>query len=439
MPKDTRKYKGFSFVQEVGGIREFRLRANDMQVLVMDRGVVPVATLMVTYRVGSRNETVGLTGATHFLEHLMFKGTKRFNKRSGSSVFEVLQRVGAQVNATTWLDRTNYYEQLPSEHLELAATIEADRMRGALLRPADVEAERTVILNEFDRGENEPMRKLYHEVWSAAFAAHPYGNPTIGWRSDIEGVTASDLRGFYDTYYHPNNATVSVIGRVDERKALKIIRKSFGEIPVSKGGFPDCTTLEPAQKGPRSVEVHMPGQVGAVMVAFKSVKALDPDSTALEVLASILGSGKTSRLYRRLVEDGLASGVSAGSASMRDPGLFYVYANSLPGRDLRELEEAILAEVSSIAVTGPTHDEISSAQTRLRAQAAMARDGSFMIAAQLNEAIASGDWRLYPRFLEELDRVTAADVAAVAERTLVTSGRTTGFYVPAQAGGDNGV
>ena len=181
IPRDLPE--AFTYVESSGGIEAYRMKSNDLQVLLLPEAAAPVVTFMITYRVGSRNESTGLTGATHFLEHLMFKGTERFNKEKGATIFNVLQRVGAQVNATTWLDRTNYYELLPKEHLALAIEIEADRMRGARISEEDIESERTVILNEFDRGENEPIRKLYHAVWSAAFVAHPYHHPTIGWRT----------------------------------------------------------------------------------------------------------------------------------------------------------------------------------------------------------------------------------------------------------------
>src|SRR5690606_25302529 len=152
----------------------------------------------------------------------MFKGTERFNRERGTSVFQVLQRVGGQINATTWYDRTNYYELLPVEHLPLAVEIEADRMRGARVSEADLASERTVVLNELDRGENEPLRKLLHAVFATAFFAHPYGHPVIGWRSDVETVTAADLRHFYDTYYWPAHATVSVLGQIDRAEALDL-------------------------------------------------------------------------------------------------------------------------------------------------------------------------------------------------------------------------
>ena len=229
----------YQFVGTSGGIHEYRHNGNGLQVLYMREASAPVVTFMITYRVGSRNESAGLTGATHFLEHLMFKGSKQFNRENGRTVFTILQNVGARVNATTWFDRTNYYELLPSEHLSLAAEIEADRMRGALLRTEDVESERTVILNELDRGENEPIRKLYHSVWSAAFVDHPYHHPTIGWREDVESTTSEGLRGFYDTFYWPNNATISIIGDVTQAEALDTVSRYFGPISPSPDPIPD--------------------------------------------------------------------------------------------------------------------------------------------------------------------------------------------------------
>ena len=224
-------HRAFDYVQTSDGIEEYRLTANGLQVLLLPVAAAPVATFMVTYRVGSRNERAGLTGATHLLEHLMFKGTERFHKDRGTSIFPVLQRVGAQINATTWYDRTNYYELLPKEHLALAVEIEADRMRNARVSADDLASERTVVLNELDRGENESTRKLLHALYATAFFAHPYGHPTIGWRSDVERVTADGLRHFYDTYYWPDNATASVIGDFDRAEALDLIEQHFGAIP----------------------------------------------------------------------------------------------------------------------------------------------------------------------------------------------------------------
>ncbi len=425
-----RHLEGFSFVEECDGIREYRLDANGLQVLLLPQSAAPIVTLMVTYRVGSRNEGLGLTGATHFLEHLMFKGSERFNKRAGTSVFNLLQSVGAQVNATTWFDRTNYYEMMPMQHLGLAVEIEADRMRGALLSEEDLESERTVILNELDRGESEPFRKLYQAVWAAAFTAHPYHHPTIGWRSDVEAVTAAGLRGFYDTFYWPNNATVSIIGALDPPDALALLNRHFGGIEASLHSPPKQTTREPEQRGERRVTVRQAGQIASLMIAFKSPPALDVDTDALDVLSVVLGAGKNSRLYRRLTDSGLTAAAGASASRLSDPGLFYIYASITPGRTHEEVEHAIYEEVERIKLEGVEEAELQRARAQMRAQEAFARDGSFNIAARLNEAIAAGDWRLHPNYMARIDAVSAEDVQRVATAILVESRRTVGLYVP---------
>lgn len=420
----------FEHVDASGGIDEYRLRSNGLRVLLLPAAAAPVVTFMITYHVGSRNEWPGLTGATHFLEHLMFKGTERFNKRNGNSVFNTLQRVGAEINATTWFDRTNYYELLPKEHLPLAVEIEADRMRGALIDPGDMESERTVILNEFDRGQNEPMRNLYHAVWSAAFVAHPYHHPTIGWRSDIETVTPSGLRHFYDTFYWPNNATVSVIGDFSAGEVLGLLERHFGAIAASAEPVPEVLTREPEQRGERRVTVRQAGQLGVVLVAYKSPPALEADTDALDVLSNVLGAGKSGRLYRSLTDRGVTTHVYASTARLRDPGLFTMYAMLAPERRHEEAEEGMIEAVRRIQEEGITEAELQRAKNQLKAEEAFGRDGPFAVASQLNEAIAAGDWKLYTTLRERIEAVSAEDVRRVAQQYLTETHRTVGWYVP---------
>jgi zinc protease len=421
---------GISFVQEAGGIREYRLDENGLRILLMRQSAAPVATFMVTYHVGSRNETAGLTGATHFLEHLMFKGTRRFNAKDGTSIFNVLQRVGARVNATTWYDRTNYYEMLPREHLSLAIDVEADRMRNALIDEADVASERTVILNEMDRGENEPTAVLYHDVWSASFRSHPYHHPTIGWRSDVEGVTADGLRHFYDHYYWPNNATASVIGDFDPSTVLAQIAEVFGAIPRSPHEINLSVTREEPQHGERRVHVEKIGELGSVMVAYKMPSALELDTDALDVLMYVLGSGKDSRLYRSLTDRGLATSVYGTISRLHDPGLAYFLAFLTPDREHGEIEQTLIDETSRVADSGIDGRELERAKRQMRSASAFGRDGSFAVASQLNEAIAAGDWRLYADYLARISSVTADDIRRVAETYLTSRSRTIGWYIP---------
>ena len=429
-PSPTDLPDTFEFVDASGGIEEYTLTSNGLRVLVLEQAAAPVVAFMVTYHVGSRNEWTGLTGATHILEHLMFKGTERFHKKKGTSIFETLQRVGARVNATTWFDRTNYYEMLPKQHLPLAIEIEADRMRGALLDAEDLESERTVILNEYDRGKNEALRNLYDAVWSAAFVAHPYHHPTIGWRSDIENVTPEGLRHFYDTYYWPNNATISIIGDVDRQEVLALVDEYFGALEAAPEPIPEMHTREPEQQGERRVKVHQEGQLGAVMTSYKSPEGLSEDADALDILARVLASGKGSRLFKRLTDRGLTADVFAMSARLRDPGLFSLFAFLTPEATHDAVEAGMREVVRDVQQEGITDEELQRAKTQLKAKEAFGRDGPFAIASQLNEAIAAGDWTLYTTYLDRIDRVTAADVQRVAETYLQPQRVTVGHYIP---------
>ena len=420
----------YEHVETSGGIQCYRLTDNDLRVLVLPQDGAPVATLMVTYHVGSRNEHTGLTGATHFLEHLMFKGTDRYHKKAGTSIFDTLQRVGAKVNASTWVDRTNYYEMLPVDHLSLAIDIEADRMRNARLDPDDLESERTVILNEYDRGQNDAVSRLFDEVWSTAFVAHPYHHPTIGWRSDIETVTREGLKHFYDTFYWPNNATVSVIGHVEPADVLEQVATAFGSIDPAPHAIPDVTTREPEQNGQRRVTVHQDGQLGALLIGYKSPPATHTDSDALDLLGQILASGKGSRLFRRCTDQGLTADVFAMNFRLRDPSLFnlFAYLNPEVGHDA--VEAAIEEAVADVRVNGVTDDELQRAKNQKIAKVAFDRDGPMKIASQLNEALAAGDWRLYTTYLDRLEQVTADDVQRVAQTYLTTETSTVGRYIP---------
>lgn len=424
------QHPSFSFVRSSGPITEYTLDSNGLRVLLMPEDTAAVVAFMVTYRVGSRNERAGLTGATHLLEHLMFKGTERFNRQLGTSIFPTLQRVGALLNATTWLDRTNYYELLPSEHLGLAIEIEADRMRNARISEEDLASERTVVLNELDRGENDPTRKLLQAVQAAAYFAHPYGHPTIGWRSDVERVTAAGLRHFYDTYYWPDNATATVIGAFEPEEALALIEERFGAIPRAPDTFEHPVTDEPPQRGERRVTVRQSGQLGAVLMSFKAPAGLDPDADALDVLAVALGAGQSSRLHRRLTDQNLTTAAVAWMPRLRDPGLFNVYGSLAPDVDHATVEAALWETLLAVADEGITEAELARARRQLVADEAFGRDGAFAVASRVNEAIAVGDWTLYTTFLDRIESVSTEDVRAAARRTFDRDRLTVGIYEP---------
>jgi zinc protease len=385
---------------------------------------------MVTYHVGSRNEVTGTTGATHLLEHLMFKGSQHYNYDLGTGFDTLLDRIGATNNATTWLDRTNYYEEVPSDHLELSVQLEADRIRGLLLRESDRQPEMTVVRNEFERGENDPVEALDKEITAAAFVAHPYHHPTIGWRSDIEKVPIEKLRNFYDIFYWPNNATVTLIGDFDPVTALRLIGKYYGPIHASPQPIPQIYTEEPAQQGPRRVMVKRPGELGVVGLAYKVPAALHADHAPLAVLADILADGKTSRCYRALTDRNLTISVDAGTGLTHDNTLFNIYARLAPGVGHEQVEKVLLAELARLKTEGVTPAEVNRALSKEAAATAYGRDGSFAIASQLNEDIAVGDWAYYFTLPERISAVTVADVNRVAKAYLQEDQSTTGWFVP---------
>jgi zinc protease len=421
---------GFSFVKTIDAISEYTLDANGLDVLLMPDHSSPTLTFMVTYHVGARNEVTGTTGATHLLEHLMFKGSPEYNDAKGNSVKQFLESIGGEYNATTWLDRTNYYATIGSEHLEGYMAIESDRMRHLWLHEEDRAKEMTVVRNEFERGENSPFQALIKGIFEAAFVAHPYHHPTIGWRSDIERVPIEKLRAFYDTFYWPNNATVSIIGDFDPAAALALVKKYYGAFPRSPAPIPELYTVEPDQDGARHLTIKRAGQLGVVAVGHKIPAATHADYAAVQVLSTILTDGKNSRLYKALTDKNLTVNVQAFLGFNHDPSLHIIFAPLAPGAGHEQVEKIIFAEIEKLKKDGVTADEVQAAVAKLLASSAYQRDGSFAIAGNLNECIAAGDWSLYYRLDDATKKVTPADVQRVATTYLGIDQSTTGWFVP---------
>jgi zinc protease len=423
---------GFSYVKSSGGIDEYRLDSNGLTVLLAPDHSAPVVTFQVTYQVGSRNEVTGTTGATHILEHLMFKGSEGYNDPKGNSVKQFLERVGGQFNASTSVDRTNYFATIGRESLEGYIAIEADRMRNLWLHEADRQSEMTVVRNEYERGKNDPDNVLLEAVTAAAYVALPYHHPTIGYRSDIEHVPIAKLHDFYDAFYWPNNATVTVVGDVEPAAALELVKKYYGVYPHSPQPIPPMYTEEPPQIGARRVIIKRPGELGTVVIAHKVPNGRDADQPALEMLDAILSSGKNARLYRALVDKGIA--LNAGSATdlHRDLSLHTVYAALAPGATHMQAEKALLAEIDRIKTGGVTAAEVARVKQQFIAADAYKRDGTAGVAGEINEWIAVGDWTLYISFPQKVEQVTPADVQRVAKKYFEEDQSTTGWFVPVQ-------
>jgi zinc protease len=430
--------ESFQVVAQERGVEELRLEGNGLRVLLVPDPGVPVVAVCVVYHVGSRNEAVGHTGSTHLLEHLMFKGSRAFNAGTGRPIARVLERVGAHFNATTWLDRTNYYETLPPEHLELALEIEADRMRGALLREEDLATEMTVVRNEFERGENDPFDVLLKESFAIAFREHPYHHPTIGWRSDIENTSIERLRAFYDTFYYPDNATLVIVGSFERGAALALVDRHFGPLPAAPRPVPPVVTREPRQEGERRFTVRRAGEVGWVAVSWRTPEAAHADTHALAVLADTVGGGVTSRLYQRLVETGLCLDVQAVTWQLRDPGLFQVFATLNPPVAHEKVERIIRRELAAVARKGLSRVELGRAKAQVEAQTAYHRDSPAQVAAALSEAVSSADWRFYLDYLARIRAVEREDVLRVAATTFVEDSISVGHFIPRDGRGGSG-
>jgi zinc protease len=425
--------QGIEHIQTLDGIQEYKLIQNGLRVLLMPNERLPVATVMVTYKVGARNEVAGNTGATHILEHMMFKGTERFNSSNGSDYSSVMEGIGARSNATTYFDRTNYYATLPSEYVAQAIELEADRMRNLRISAEDLASEMTVVRNEYERGENAPVSTLIKEVYAAAFVAHPYGHPTIGWRSDIENTSPEKLRAFYNDFYWPENAVLTVIGGFDTETTLAAIQKFYGAVPKAPKPIPVLKTTEPKQLGPRRLIIERTGQVGIVMTAFKAPEGVSKDWAALTLIEQIVGADKTGRLYRALEDQGKASSTFTYAPQLRDPSLFILAAYLTPEATHEETETIILEELKKLIGGGVTEDELARAKAVIQANTVYGRDGPYAIADQINEAIAMGDWSNYINLPKAIQNVSAEDIKRVAAKYFVRNNRTTGWFVPLQS------
>jgi zinc protease len=338
------------------------------------------------------------------------------------------------MNATTWLDRTNYYETLPSSELETAIEIEADRMRNAYIKEEDRQSEMTVVRNEFERGQNNPSSVLDEHIWATAYHAHPYHHSTIGWKADIENVSIERLKAFYDTFYWPNNATATVVGDFETGEALAMIKKYFGRIRKSTKEIPQVYTTEPAQEGQRTVTLKRAGQQGIVGLAHKSPSATHEDAASFIVLSSILSSGKNSRFYKNITDKGLTTNIFIWDSLFKDPGLFAVYANLAPGVEHKAVEDALVAEYESIKKGGVTDEEVSKAKAQLVASMKFRQDGSMAVAGSLNEAIASGDWTLYTRYEDLINSVTAESIKEIVNKYFLEDLSTVGYFIPEISG-----
>jgi zinc protease len=412
---------------------------NGLRIIVQEVHTVPLVSVWCWYGVGSRDEGPGLTGISHWVEHMNFRGTARI---PGSEMKGIVERFGGMWNGYTWIDQTTYMETAGRAALDRMLFIEAERMSSSLFLPADCEAERTVIISELQGGENDPEQVLDAEVTATAFRAHPYRHPTIGWLQDLQTITRDDLYAHYRQHYVPGNATLVVVGDVDPDDVLRHADRHFSAVPP---GMPPARRriVEPAQLGERRVSIERPGTTSYLKFAYHAPAVLEEDFFPLLVLDAVLTGAKglnlwssfrvappqrRSRLYTALVERGLASQVSGALLPTADPFLYTLSFTAMAGVPLGALEEAARDALAPVGRGEIDEDEVARARRQLRARLVFEDDSVTNLAHQLGyfETVASHG--LYGRLQACIASVTAEAVRDVARRRLVPTALTVGSF-----------
>lgn len=402
---------------------------NGLEVIVWPDHDIPNVALYTFYKVGGRNEYPGITGIAHYFEHMMFNGTKR---RAPGAFDREMEAAGGSNNAYTSNDLTVYQDWFPVSALETIFDLEGDRMANLEFDPKVVESERGVVYSERrTRVDNDNFGALFEQLMATAYVAHPYQFPVIGWPSDIESWTVEQLRDFYRTYYAPNNAVLLVVGAVEPEQVFALAEKHIGKIPAQPAPRA-ITTVEPEQQGERRVVVNKAAQVPILAMGYHATRAADPDSPALELLAAILGQGRSSRLNQALVEQAQAA-VQAGTSFRPgfDPSLFLVYAVGTPGGDLGKLESLVDAELEKLIEKGIADSELDKARNQAlasfwRSQSTISGKAQALGSYQ----VFHGDYRKLFEAPQRYAAVSSADIQRVAAKVLRRDNRTVGTLVP---------
>ncbi|NNF20812.1 MAG: insulinase family protein [Saprospiraceae bacterium] len=410
----------------VEGITEYELE-NGLKVLLFPDQSKPTITVNVTYLVGSRHEGYGETGMAHLLEHLVFKGTPNH-----PNIPQELTEHGARPNGTTWYDRTNYFETFSAtrENLEWALDLESDRMINSFIAKEDLDSEMTVVRNEYERGENSPQGVLMKRVMSAAFQWHNYGKTTIGARSDLENVPIDRLQAFYRKYYQPDNAVLTVAGKIDEKETLKMVNDYFGKIPRPERNLIPTYTKEPTQDGEKLVTLKRVGDVQSVAVTYHTPPGPHSDYPAVAVIEELMTNEPGGRLYKALVETNKASSQWGFAPGLAEGGFIYFNADVRKDNDIEAARETMLATLDDLKANPPTQEEVDRAKARILKNWELAYNSSDRVGLTMSEAIAAGDWRLFFLFRDRIDKVSVEDVVRVSNKYFVPSNRTVGMFLP---------
>jgi zinc protease len=417
---------GVQYVTTVEGISEYHLQ-NGLRVLLFPDPTKTNITVNVTYLVGSRHEDYGETGMAHLLEHLMFMGSKNH-----TDIKKELQDHGTQPNGSTSFDRTNYFEtfQATDENLKWALEMEADRMVNSFIAKKDLDSEMTVVRNEFENGENNPLGVLQQRVLSAAFLWHNYRHTAIGARSDIERVPIERLQAFYRHFYQPDNALLVVAGKIDEAKTLALVNQYYSSIPKPARQLRFTYTAEPTQDGERSVTLRRVGDIQALFVVYHIPAGTHEEFPAVEIASMILGEQPAGRLYKALVEPGKAAAVGAGTLQTMDPGVMLTFAAVRLEKPMDDVQTGMLAVLDELKAKPFTDEEVNRAKTQFSKNFELMMNDSENVSLNLSEWQSMGDWRLMFLYRDRFQKVTRDQVQQEAEKYFIPSNRTIGKFYP---------
>jgi zinc protease len=400
---------------------------NGLCILALESHTSPTVATMLWYRVGSRNEASGETGRSHFLEHMLFKGTEKLQK---GEIDALTMKHGGVNNAFTSYDFTAYYFTFASDRWSLALEIEADRMTGTRFDPAEFEAERNVVIEELKAGLDQPWGLLMQELNRTAFEAHPYRNPVIGWLEDVESAAVRDMEQYYREFYRPSNATLVLVGDFDQEAALDRASSAFSHLPMA--AMPSMTVpQEPPQTEERRFEISWRSDVPRIAIAWHAPRIGHPDSYALQVLAAILSDGKASRLYQRLVEkDRTVTFVSAEYGEALEDTLFYIRAEGRGTAPIESIEAAIQDEVAEVSRNGVTLRELDRARHQIESRFVFSTERSLDQAMLLGQIRTLTTLDYIDRYLARIAGIDPHRIQEVATRYLTEGNRTVGWLVP---------
>jgi len=428
---------GVGRVRDNGNVQKVRLD-NGLQILLKESHLAPVASFWIYYRVGSRNEAPGVTGISHWVEHMLFKGTERYPQ---GAFDKAVARAGGAFNGMTWQDWTTYFETFPAERIELALDVESDRMANAIFDEEETESERTVIISEREGSENSYRWLLNTEMQAAAFQTHPYRHPVIGWKEDLLTMGRDDLYEHYRTFYTPSNAVAVAVGDFDSAWMVERIEQYFGGVEAGPA-LPAMRLHEPEQRAERRIVLRGTDMTSYFGLAFHAPDARHPDFFALTVMDSILSgakgmglfgggsSNRSNRLYRALVDKELAVGVSSAFMPTIDPYVFGFSATLAQDVTHQEIEEAIWAEIERMQEEPVAEEELEKAIKQTKAQFAYSSESVTNQAYWLgfSEMIADSEW--FDGWLANLEAVTAEDIQRVAQSWFGRNKQTVGWYMP---------